>query len=338
MSKLTCKEKEEFIKEYDIREQFIQAEIVDSNLWDNLQAIGESYDEYSKNSDAIAQGLLVEILKSDELKKIHSVRYRIKDKNSLKVKIVKKKSALINDVSKDYEVEKYRELNSDNYYKILTDLIGFRILIRYRPQWETVHKWIWSNFYQGDEHYINNHLNDYESHVDKPFIAEKPKVYYRNKTDLSFYEQMGRNFFEFIESDEGYNSIHYIINKDGKYIEIQVRTIFDEAWSECTHDIVYKNKDKSLRRELNSLSKCLSQQTIAAESIVNLLYDKVFNTDDSHGTIDAFMNISGLPKNNNDNMSNDAKTVAPKISNIKRRIQKINDTESEFDGDVGKLI
>jgi hypothetical protein len=57
----------------------------------------------------------------------------------------------------------------------------------------------------------------------------------------------------------GYSSNHYIINYYGTYIELQVRTLFDEAWSENDHDFVYKlhagNKKLVLKRTSNLLSK-----------------------------------------------------------------------------------
>src|SRR5699024_9747613 len=90
-----------------------------------------------------------------------------------------------------------------------------------------------------------------------------------------FYEQIGKDIFDFRLSDEGYNSMHYLVNVDGKYIEIQLRTILDEAWGECTHDIVYKGVNNSQLPELQYLSQCLAQQTIAAETITNLIYEKV---------------------------------------------------------------
>lgn len=150
-----------------------------------------------------------------------------------------------------------------------------RILIRYREQWEQVHKILWEKYHKGDEWYLEDFKEDYRTNVGKSFIVEKPKVYYRNENDRIFYEQIGKDIFDFYLSDEGYNSMHYLINVDGKYIEIQMRTILDEAWSECTHDIVYKSTNKAQIAELEYLSQCLSQQTIAAEAITNLIYEKV---------------------------------------------------------------
>ena len=324
-------EKALFLEQNNLKELFPTAEKIDNNLWCELQSVGESYDEYSGYCDGIAEKFLLEVLNSDELKNIHSARYRIKGKNSLLVKIVKKKAVISQTVSKEYEIEKYRDLNSDNYYKIMTDLIGFRILIRYREQWQVVDNWIRNKFYKGDEHYIKNFVEDYQANPKKAFIAEKPKVYYRNQQDLSFYEQIGKDFFDFVKSDKGYNSIHYIINIDGKYMEIQVRTIFDEAWCECTHDIVYKNTKDELKEELEYLSKCLAQQTIASESIANLMYEKVNTSGVLYGSIGYMADFLPVEKEKSTNIVSD-------ISAIEKRIKKLNIAEDNFDGNINNLI
>lgn len=89
------------------------------------------------------------ILGDEELKEIHSARYRTKSIESLIIKYIKKKALLPDKPGNDYNIEKYRPMNMDNYYKIITDLIGIRILIRYQQQWEVIHNWIWGNFFLG---------------------------------------------------------------------------------------------------------------------------------------------------------------------------------------------
>ena len=336
MALLEKDDKNNFLKKNRLEELFPKAERINDNLWQVLQKIGNSYDELSKNYDAIAQRLLMDILHDNKIKdKIHSARYRIKDKKSLQIKIVKKKADLSKDASEDYEKEKYRNLNESNYYKIITDLIGFRIIVRYREQWLNVHNWIFNNFYQGDEYFVKNYIDDYQSSVSKPFIAEKPKIYYRNRQEQAFYEQTGRDFYDLIESDEGYNSIHYVINIDGKYIEIQVRTIFDEAWSECTHDIVYKNKNPKLKNELEYLSRCLAQQTIASEAMVNLMYGKIHRSSKIYGDISKMTNVPLIKICDLEN-NRDRETCG---SNVEKRILRLKAKQTkDFDGNIDNLI
>lgn len=42
-----------------------------------------------------------------------------------------------------------------------------------------------------------------------------------------------------IKSNKIYRSVHYIIKYKGVYLEIQVRTLFEESWGEIDHALVY---------------------------------------------------------------------------------------------------
>lgn len=329
--------KEEFINRYKLKEEFGSAERIDSNLWKTLQSIGEVYTERSNNNKAIADSFLLDIIQNDDLKKIiHSARCRIKDVESLKVKIVKKLARLSIYKCNDYEKEKYRYINENNYYKIVTDLIGIRIIIRYREEWGKVDKWIMDYFGQSNEPYIKNYIDDYKADTNKPFIIEKPKIFYRSDQDMTFYQNAIKGDYCLVKSKEGYNSVHYIINKDGKYIEIQVRTIYDEAWSECTHDIVYKSALKGVEKnkELGYISKCLAQQTIAAENMVNYMYEMVNGSNIIYSSVDETNNLFGLE---------DAGTISEKTNimkmNIGQRIEKLRqESEEKFSGNIDDLI
>lgn len=263
---------------------------------------------------------------------IHSARYRVKDINSLKVKIVKKLGQLSIYKSNDYDKEKYRDIDENNYYKIITDLIGVRIIIRYREQWSKVDKWITEHFSNDSSCYLKNYICDYKSDPDEPFIVEIPKVYYRSDQDKVFYEYVKENCYSMIPSKSGYNSVHYIINKDGKYIEIQVRTIYDEAWSECTHDIVYKNKKLKRSNEIDYISKCLSQQTIAAETMVNYMYELV------NGTNIIYRDLLNRDKKEEDKRDSDITYITEKI-NIEKRMDLLSQNKQEsFSGNIDDLI
>ncbi len=274
--KMSQNTEEEFKKNHCLSSKYEQAKKNEPALWDILQKIKRHYNDYSKYCEAILKQETLEILNISESKGIHSVRFRVKEIDSLLVKIVKKKAFLSKEIQDDCNIEKYRELNDSNYFKIVTDISGIRILIRYREQWKQVHEWIWEKYYKGDKYYVRDFVNDYKINEGGAFIAEKPKVYYRNQQDQDFYEEIGKDIFDFEVSDEGYNSVHYVVNVDGKYIEIQLRTLLDEAWGECTHDIVYKGVDNSQLQELKYLAKCLAQQIFAAEAMTNFIYEKVY--------------------------------------------------------------
>lgn len=58
-------------------------------------------------------------LSEQELKEIHSARYRIKAVESLLAKYVKKKALLPEEYGNNYNIGKYRPINEYNYYKII---------------------------------------------------------------------------------------------------------------------------------------------------------------------------------------------------------------------------
>lgn len=283
---------------------------------------------YSKKCEATAQQLLMTILTDSELKEIHSARYRMKSVNSLLTKYVKKKALLPTQPGTDYNIEKYRLMSKDNYFKIITDLIGIRILIRYQQQWEVVHNWIWNNFFKVDKTYIKNWIDDYPSGETEDFLVEKPKLYLRDEKDFPMYQKVGKDVFEKHVSNEGYSSIHYLLWYDGKYVEIQVRTIYDEAWGECTHDLVYKCKNKARRVELERLSGCLATQTQAASMIADMMFEKAQISPKKKEE-------KSLPVQGNENIQN------LRFERLQKRIQSMNTfkgKEQEFDGAVDNLI
>lgn len=89
---------EQFVKANHLETVYGQAKAVDSGLWDTVQRIREHYREYSKHCEAIVQQTVLEILGDKKAKGIHSVRFRIKDIDSLLSKIIKKKAFLSKEI------------------------------------------------------------------------------------------------------------------------------------------------------------------------------------------------------------------------------------------------
>lgn len=206
----------------------------------DIRASGLAVDDYKKiyeNYEFVRKGE-IESIRQEFLSKflfqtvsgIHSVASRCKDSYHLIEKIIRKKSN--ND-------EKYRELNADNYYKFITDLIGVRLLIVYKSDWLGIHNYLMSRFENNEEYYLTDdtYLSSFDEDRNHFYIAEQPKVYIRPGDDEHFYTGIPGIK---LESEKGYyRSIHYIIKYDGYYIEVQVRSIFEEAWGEVDHDVLY---------------------------------------------------------------------------------------------------
>lgn len=271
--------RESFLKRHhnlQLEEKLKSIEKRDPNFWETLEGIAEHYRTFAKSNQGRLSDIISAISQADISKPtIHSIRYRVKDEDSLLVKLIEKCSEVPQTPQGNAEVEKYRCVTKQNYYKIITDLIGVRILIRYRYQWETVHRLIWELFHSDDQGYVQDWEKEYINDPGLNFIAEQPKAYIKQDSDRGIYEAIGENTFMIKTSDNHYASLHYVVNFGGCYVEIQVRTIFDEAWCECNHDFIYKAvvTSKKDKRILDRLSTILAEHTTASEEIVSLMCD-----------------------------------------------------------------
>ncbi|HCP5812452.1 TPA: hypothetical protein OEI94_004750 [Escherichia coli] len=68
-----------------------------------------------------------------QVNEVHSVRWRIKQPEHLMAKIIRKKNN---------GAEKYNKISVDNYQKIVTDLIGIRVLHLFKKDWQSIHHFI----------------------------------------------------------------------------------------------------------------------------------------------------------------------------------------------------
>lgn len=148
--------------------------------------------------------------------KVHSVRWRVKDPDHLMEKIIRKRIP-----GSDNFNEKYLEINVDNYHEIVTDLVGIRAL----------------HLFKDDYIDINSYLRERWNHSK----TEAPTYYYR----AGDVQDSVPDFFSKKQHPAGYRSIHYIfesqpLNKK-LFTEVQVRTIFEEGWSEIDHKVRYPN-------------------------------------------------------------------------------------------------
>lgn len=145
---------------------------------------------------------------------VHSVRWRVKDPEHLLEKIVRKKAAA---------EEKYKDIRVENYYEIVTDLIGIRAL----------------HLFKDDCFEINKRIASIWSPV------ENPVAYIRNGDPEDLVKKYENHDLEVKVHPAGYRSVHHVISSQPinrkVYAEVQIRTIFEEGWSEIDHKIRYPN-------------------------------------------------------------------------------------------------
>ena len=193
--------------------------------WEELQAIHDDYSVLERRLRGIGRDFVDEYLYDIEKAGIHSYRYRTKEPGHLIEKIIRKRNE---------HPEKFENINSTNYWKYVTDLIGIRVFFLYREDWKHFHEYITSVFENDPEQYVEDREADFDENEEHYYIAERPKVY-RRTGDSRIYDE---NLID-IKSDGIYRSLHYIVKYRGYYVEIQARTLFEEGWSEIDHDIVY---------------------------------------------------------------------------------------------------
>lgn len=179
--------------------------------WPTLQKIGA--DHQSKLDQRIETAELFARM-IQRCPKVHSVRWRVKDPEHLMEKIVRKTIE-----GSDSYNEIYLGINADNYHEIVTDLVGVRAL----------------HLFKDDCFGIDEYLRNLWT------TKEQPVYYVRNGDD----ETTGLDRFEVKQHPAGYRSIHYVFEskplKQKIYTEVQVRTIFEEGWSEIDHKVRYPN-------------------------------------------------------------------------------------------------
>jgi len=181
-------------------------------IWSELEAIKSDYldrtEELNKTAEFCA-GII------QKIPDVHSVRWRVKDVDHVLKKIVRKKAE---------KKPKYDAISVANYHEIITDLIGVRAL-----------------------HLIKEDCFRIDGNIRSlwPLKADETPVVYLREGDSEL-----RGLFETLDFQvenhlSGYRSIHYIFQTKPLLrtisFEVQVRTIFEEGWSEIDHKVRYPN-------------------------------------------------------------------------------------------------
>ncbi len=220
--------KETFLEKYGLQVYYEQSGL----QWENLQQI---YNDYiNKRNDITKQCVAFEEKCRKEFDtdkvKYHSIHSRIKDPEHLIEKIIRK-------CGKEHS-KKYRGINVHNYLSILQDLIGLRILVIQKEDWEVIFDKL-TQMFPTDDTNVN-------------YMATEPIAYIRYG-DRDIYKKKIYSDY----SNKDYRSQHYIINFGGWFCEIQVRTITEEVYGEFDHLVKYPYREDNnfLKRYTNMVSK-----------------------------------------------------------------------------------
>lgn len=282
--------KSDFFKKYNISdESFCNIDIT----WEELNEIYNDYSLQRDDFDPIAQ---LVISKLHKIKNIHSIKYRIKDAEHLIEKIIRKKID---------NAPGSQGINLENYKERITDLIGIRIISLFKEDWISILKYVIETF----------------------DLISSPKAYVREGDSEDYLRDYKENNCEIRIHKFGYRSVHYLIKiplfKNHYIAEIQVRTIFEEGWSEIDHKFKYPYIKNNIA--LSKFLTVLNRFAGGADemgSFINYLYKEMTDyqkeAENYHKTIgDLKDKISGLEVND------EAKSeIAKKIEEISRALIK----------------
>lgn len=259
-------------KEFAIDTNAIENSIID-HFPEKLEEIYTDFVSYNNELEKIKAEILT--ILNDSLKgQVHSIRARVKDPDHLMEKIIRN----VNE-----KPDKYADINVENYNKIITDLIGVRIIILNKHDWREIHKSLLKIFKNDPKRYavenkdIELNYDKYPEYVPRTqkiqsYHAEKPVVYITSEEDREIYQD---DNLKIDVAKKHYRSIHYIIRFGSIYFEIQVRTLFEEGWLEFDHRIKYPyDKDNIKKQEYIEI---LSSLAVAADRLISFYAD---NEDD----------------------------------------------------------
>lgn len=232
--------KNELLKKYNISED--EFEVADIK-WEELEYIYKDFSEKRSSYEQKLAEFQKEFLMNISENGIHSIRTRVKDAEHLIVKIIRKRQE---------NYKKYRTLDKDNYEKFLTDVIGIRCFILFKADWKKFHAYLEEKIEDNPQYYLDDCLKDFDEDTEHTYMAEMPKVHIRDGDAREIYETVLPP--DAIKNKKIYRSVHYIVKYHGVYIEIQVRTLFEEGWGEIDHHIVYPYyQDDMLFQQYTSL-------------------------------------------------------------------------------------
>lgn len=206
--------------------------------------------EHAKANQKLFATLLTNLLttfSADEalMLKVHSMKWRIKDPDHLKDKLLRKWTEAKVKGSKF-------SINRDNLFVKINDLAGFRILHLHTRQFqgidECLRRILAEQFYR---------------------IVEGPSARTWDDESREYFRSIHTRF---VKSSTLYTSVHYVVspNQKTKYTcEIQVRTLAEELWGEVDHTINYPHPSESLacKEQIKVLARVTSSCSRLVDSI-----------------------------------------------------------------------
>jgi putative GTP pyrophosphokinase len=217
------------------------------------RATGAQIDELLETfatKEHLISGFQVAVLghlrQSPVLKKlIHSVKYRIKDRDHLKDKLNRK-------AEHAWEKRKKFPITPSNLLRQITDLAGIRLLHLHTSQFAEIDAELRKII---DEQQLRL--------IEEPFARTWDDEYREYFKGLGIKPQ---------KSPTLYTSVHYVIASGSRTtvtLEIQVRTLMEEVWGEVDHTLNYPKAttEVACKEQIRALARVTSSATRLVDSI-----------------------------------------------------------------------
>lgn len=187
------------------------------------------------------------LLQTHELIKpyIHSLKYRVKDPEHLRHKLIRKAKAAL-------ESGNAFDINNTNLFEKINDFAGVRVL-----------------------HINTEQMADIDTALRAIFAAELYEIV--EGPIANTWDEEYKNFFKKIRistktTDSLYTSVHYVIESNNRAhtkCELQVRTLMEEVWGEVSHKITYPDPTHSVacQEQIRVLARVTSSGTRLVDSI-----------------------------------------------------------------------
>ena len=239
-----------FLNRFNLTEdQFSSAAI----SWEVLEEIHKRHISASGDLQTTAN-YLAEKLR--QVPSVHSLKQRVKDPEHLIEKVIRKR------------IENPQlDITPENYGERLTDLIGIRALHLFKNEWSNIHDFIDSTWELHEPAVANVRAGDSQD-LQQGFLDRGCLVK---------------------EHPFGYRSVHYLVKLNptkALYIaEVQVRTIFEEGWSEIDHQIRYPyDQDNPILGQLLVIFNRLAGSADEMALFIRFLRDQLAQRESSYAS------------------------------------------------------
>lgn len=212
------------------------------------------FDAERSNFEWVAKNVFALLAEHPELRPlIHSVKWRVKDREHLEHKLIRK---TIQPPKPGKPVEE--PITAENLFDRVEDLAGVRILHLHTSQFKPINKVL------------------LEILQNQQWVVTGPEANTWDDEYRSFFEKMG---IKTVSRESLYTSVHYILRPNALNpfrCELQVRTLAEEIWGEVSHTIDYPDETKSIacKEQLKVLARLTS-------SCIRLV-DSVFESEKEH--------------------------------------------------------